>query len=71
MAKARAAGCGAASVEGDVRNPVNGARTTAVANPYNAKTMRCRVTITANMGRTQEVAPGRPSGWHLFDQSYR
>src|SRR5437867_10489702 len=57
--------------EGDARRPVKGANTSAVANPYSAKTIRCRVTITANTGRAHAQGPGSPLGWHLLDQSYR
>src|SRR5438067_10739020 len=56
---------------GDGDSPRKGANATAVPNPYSARTMRCRVTITAGTNRTRDSGgPARLSGGHLLDQTY-
>src|SRR5438477_1744994 len=56
---------------GDGGSRRKGANANAVPNPYSAKTMRCRVTITAGTKRTRDGGgPARLSGGHLFDQAY-
>src|SRR5712664_963856 len=59
------------SARGDGGSPRKGAKASAVPNPYSARTMRCRVTITAGTNRTRAGrGPGRLSGGHLLDQAY-
>src|SRR5262249_29281621 len=58
------------NARGAGRPPRNGASTNAVANPYSANAMRCRVTITADPGQAHQRGPGGLSGRHLLDQPY-
>src|SRR2546426_4427015 len=59
------------SARGDGGSLRKGAKASAVPNPYSARTMRCRVTITADTNRTRAGrGPGRLLGGHLLDQAY-
>src|SRR5260370_4859162 len=69
---APAHGSAIVSARGRARKPMNGASANAVANPYIARATRCRVIITAGTSRAHaRGGPGRLSGGHLLDQSYR
>src|SRR6266487_226365 len=69
---APAHGSAIVSARGRARKPINGASASAVANPYSARATRCRVRITAGTSRAHaRGGPGRLSGGHLLDQSYR